>query len=195
MLLAIKILLSQYSKTWTTLLYCLGEFFCITFYSRPHSGWLFGLLFEQTSLKALIRKTCKQLLVYRFKCWHLFIFPGSFPPSIFSASELNFRVRYGNGWTLAAINTNCLAPIVGLEPTTLRLTVWCSLISIIFHTSINFQKCLKTRGFWMTYKINNVYYLTYVYRFCSQFCSQNNFRDFKLEPMTIRKIHLCSYIN
>ena len=41
------------------------------------------------------------------KCWHLLIFPGSFPPSIFSASELNFRVRYGNGWTLAAINTNC----------------------------------------------------------------------------------------
>ena len=31
-----------------------GEFFCITFYSHPHSGWLFGLLFEQTSLKALI---------------------------------------------------------------------------------------------------------------------------------------------
>ena len=32
-----------------------GEFFCITFYSHPHSGWLFGLLFEQTSLKALKR--------------------------------------------------------------------------------------------------------------------------------------------
>ena len=32
-----------------------GEFFCITFYSHPHSGWLFGLLFEQTSLKALNR--------------------------------------------------------------------------------------------------------------------------------------------
>ena len=88
-----------------------------------------------------------------------------------------------------------LAPQTGLEPVTLRLTVWCSLISIIFHTSINFQKWLKTRSFWVSYKINNVYYLTYVYRFCSQFCSQNNFRDFKLEPMTIRKIHMCSYIN
>ena len=87
-----------------------------------------------------------------------------------------------------------LAHIVGLEPTTLRLTVCCSLISIIFHTSINFQKRLKTRGFWMTYKINNVYYLTYVYRFCSQFCSQNNFTVFKAEPTTIRKIHMCSYI-
>ena len=54
-LLAIKILLSQYSKTWTTLLYYLGEFFCITFYAHPHSGWLFGLLFEQTCLKALTK--------------------------------------------------------------------------------------------------------------------------------------------
>ena len=41
-------------------------------------------------------------------CWHLLIFPGSCPPSIFSASELNFRVRNGNGWTLTAINTNCV---------------------------------------------------------------------------------------
>ncbi len=47
--------------------------------------------------------------MYGFVCWHLLIFPGSFPPSIFSASELNFRVRYGNGWTLAAINTNFIA--------------------------------------------------------------------------------------
>ena len=35
------------------------------------------------------------------------IFPGSLPPSIFSACELNFRVRDGNGWTLTAINTDC----------------------------------------------------------------------------------------
>ena len=33
-------------------------------------------------------------------------FPGSFPPSIFSAGELNFCVRDGNGWTLALISTN-----------------------------------------------------------------------------------------
>ena len=92
------------------------------------------------------------------------------------------------------LSTNFVAPQTGLEPVTLRLTVWCSLISIILHTSINFQKCLKTRGFWVTYKINNVYYLTYVYRFCSQFCSQNYFAILKEEPMTIRIIHLCSYI-
>ena len=35
------------------------------------------------------------------------IFPGRLQPSIVSANELNFRVRDGNGWTLAAISTNC----------------------------------------------------------------------------------------
>ena len=59
---------------------------------------------------------------------------------------------------------------------------------------VSCEKPFKTRGFWMTYKINNVYYLTYVYRFCSQFCSQNTFAILKEEPMTIRKIHMCSYI-
>ena len=39
-------------------------------------------------------------------CWHLPIFPGRFQPSIFGASELNFRVRDGNGCTLIAINTD-----------------------------------------------------------------------------------------
>ena len=36
----------------------------------------------------------------------LLIFPGSRPPSIVSADELNFCVRDGNRWTLIAINTN-----------------------------------------------------------------------------------------
>ena len=39
-------------------------------------------------------------------CWRLPIFPGRFQPSIVSASELNFRVRDGNGCTLTAIDTN-----------------------------------------------------------------------------------------
>ena len=90
--------------------------------------------------------------------------------------------------------TRFVAPQTGLEPVTLRLTVCCSLISIIFHASINFQKRLKTRGFWVSCKINTIYYSPYVYRFCSQICSQNNFTVLKAEPMTIRKIHLCSYI-
>ncbi len=40
------------------------------------------------------------------RCWHLSIFPGRHQPSIFDTSELNFRVRNGNGCTLAVINTN-----------------------------------------------------------------------------------------
>ena len=36
------------------------------------------------------------------------IFPGSYPPSIVGADELNFCVRDGNRWTLIAINTNYL---------------------------------------------------------------------------------------
>ena len=33
------------------------------------------------------------------------IFPGSCPPSIVDAKELNYRVRYGNGWDLLAMTT------------------------------------------------------------------------------------------
>ena len=36
------------------------------------------------------------------------IFPVRLQTSIFGADELNFRVRDGNGWTLAAISTNSL---------------------------------------------------------------------------------------
>lgn len=47
----------------------------------------------------------------------------------------------------------------------------------------------------MSYKINNVYYSPYVYRFCSQICSQNFFAILKEELTTIKKIHMCSFIN
>ena len=36
----------------------------------------------------------------------LSIFPGRHQPSIFDANELNFCVRNGNRWDLAAINTD-----------------------------------------------------------------------------------------
>ena len=39
------------------------------------------------------------------------IFPCSHPQSIFGADELNFCVRDGNRWTLAAINTNYISVI------------------------------------------------------------------------------------
>ena len=34
------------------------------------------------------------------------VFPGRCQPSIVGRSELNYRVRNGNGWTLALISTN-----------------------------------------------------------------------------------------
>ena len=37
------------------------------------------------------------------------IFPVRLQTSIFGRSELNFRVRNGNGWTLALISTNLLS--------------------------------------------------------------------------------------
>ena len=42
----------------------------------------------------------------RFFVSALPIFPGRHQPSIFGASELNCRVRDGNGWTLTAISTD-----------------------------------------------------------------------------------------
>ena len=43
-------------------------------------------------------------------CRRQLIFPGRLQPSIVSTCELNFRVRYGNGWTLTVINTYYCAP-------------------------------------------------------------------------------------
>jgi hypothetical protein len=37
------------------------------------------------------------------------IFPGRRQPSIVGRDELNYRVRNGNGWTLALISTNLLS--------------------------------------------------------------------------------------
>ena len=51
------------------------------------------------------------------------IFPGRRQPSIVGRDELNYRVRNGNGWTLALISTNLLVaksatltPAAGLRP-------------------------------------------------------------------------------
>ena len=42
-------------------------------------------------------------------CWRLPIVPGRFQPSIVGTSELNCRVRDGNGCTLTVISTNYVA--------------------------------------------------------------------------------------
>ena len=47
------------------------------------------------------------LFLFFLLCWRLPIFPDRYQSSIFGTSELNFRVRNGNGWTLTVMNTNC----------------------------------------------------------------------------------------
>ena len=47
------------------------------------------------------------------------IFPGRLQPSIVGRSELNFRVRDGNGWTLALISTNSMSSGLAGEQTVL----------------------------------------------------------------------------
>ena len=57
-----------------------------------------SLLPEQTGLSPGLR------------CWLLPIFPRRLQRSIVGTTELNFRVRNGNGWTLCVIKTNCFLP-------------------------------------------------------------------------------------
>ena len=52
------------------------------------------------------QKSRKGTLLGTFSMLALPIFPGRLQPSIVGRSELNFRVRDGNGWTLALISTN-----------------------------------------------------------------------------------------
>ena len=54
------------------------------------------------------RKTFHTSCRRSFRCWHLSIVPGRFQPSIVDTSELNCRVRDGNGCTLTVIDTNYL---------------------------------------------------------------------------------------
>ena len=49
-------------------------------------------------------------------CWHLPIFTPRRQGTIVGTTGLNFRVRYGNGWTPYVINTNYLVTRAGIEP-------------------------------------------------------------------------------
>ena len=50
----------------------------------------------------------KCIIAGKYKIRQRPTFPGSLPPSIIGAIELNFRVRDGNGWNLYAIVTGYL---------------------------------------------------------------------------------------
>ena len=61
---------------------------------------------EKLWINVLLGKEKRQACLLVFLCWQIPIFPGRLQPSIFGTSELNFRVRNGNGWTLTVNNTN-----------------------------------------------------------------------------------------
>ena len=61
-------------------------------------------VFRSVLFRRAKKKTRSNDLV--FSCQHRPIFPGRFQPSIVGTNELNFRVRDGNGWTLAVKDTD-----------------------------------------------------------------------------------------
>ena len=70
------------------------------------------------------------------------IFPVRLQTSIFGRSELNFRVRNGNGWTLALINTNLLS--FEKESKQRKLSTFLSLPSFSTASSLsNFHSTVK----------------------------------------------------
>ena len=69
------------------------------------------------------------------------IFPGRLQPSIVGRSELNFRVRDGNGWTLALISTNYLCHRVAPKTTCIISTGSCLVKTLVTRTG--FEPMLK----------------------------------------------------
>ena len=62
---------------------------------------------EPTTLRLTAGCSTIELLRLLFikESQHLPIFPGRLQPSIFGTTQLNFRVRDGNGWGLSVIGT------------------------------------------------------------------------------------------
>ena len=89
------------------LLNILGKqnFFLSNHFSDDYTRNSFYLLFLKRKSKQELRN---QFLLTLFML-ALPIFPVRLQTSIFGRSELNFRVRNGNGWTLALISTNLLS--------------------------------------------------------------------------------------
>ena len=68
---------------------------------------------------------------WKEKSQHLPIFPGRLQPSIFGTTQLNFRVRDGNGWILSVIGTgfslymlSCFRRLTTLSWIRMRLQNW-----------------------------------------------------------------------
>ena len=83
----------------------------------------------------------KDTLLGAFSVLALPIFPGRLQPSIVGRSELNFRVRDGNGWTLALISTNYLCHRVAPKTTCIISTGSCLVKTLVTRTG--FEPMLK----------------------------------------------------
>ena len=86
-------------------------------------------------------KRTDELSSVLYICWHLPIFPGRRQPSIVGTSELNFRVRNGNGWTLTVINTNS---VTGLR----REHSYFNALSLDCQEGIRLRAPGKPKAFW-----------------------------------------------
>ena len=71
-------------------------------------------------IKSEFKRIIKKARVFRLSpVLALPIFPGRRQPSIVGRNELNYRVRNGNGWTLALISTNSMSSGLAGEQTVL----------------------------------------------------------------------------
>ena len=105
----------------------------------------------------------KRHAILRVSVLALPIFPGRRQPSIVGRNELNYRVRNGNGWTLALISTNYL--LSGLPENILYYIVFSALCQEEFgdpyriRTDVNGVRgrCLNhlTNGPWCTFTDSN----------------------------------------
>ena len=89
------------------------------------------------------------------------IFPGRLQPSIVGRSELNFRVRDGNGWTLALISTNFYC---NRFPCNKHMIHFLSIFpcsrpqSIVGASELNF--CVRDGNRWTLVAINTNYFVS-----------------------------------
>ena len=122
-----SLILSQFVSFVKNFFQVFQTFFELFFQSSPSATFLFYHIFQSLSRAffkffsfseecalcmeseqriALLLRRRKPPTVVGGYVLALPIFPGSRPPSIGGACELNFCVRDGNRWTLTAINTN-----------------------------------------------------------------------------------------
>ena len=71
--------------------------------------WSSMLILPRWPMLVKAKKDTRQISLSGVFVLALPIFPGRRQPSIVGRDELNYRVRNGNGWTLALISTNFMS--------------------------------------------------------------------------------------